>query len=116
MLTAGDDAQLRQEALELGAIECLTKPVHERILLSAIEGVGTLSEERLTDLRDAFEFIAYVRLRHQAQQVRAGADPDDFVPPDELSQFEKRHLRDAFQIVRQAQAAVSAAYPIRGQG
>lgn len=90
--------------------------VNTQLRLSAIEGVGTLSEERLTDLRDAFEFIAYVRLRHQAQQVRAGADPDDFVPPDELSQFEKRHLRDAFQIVRQAQAAVSAAYPIRGQG
>lgn len=90
--------------------------VNSQLRLSALEGAGTLSGERLTDLRDAFEFIAYVRLRHQAQQVRAGADPDDFVPPDELSQFEKRHLRDAFQIVRQAQAAVSAAYPIRGQG
>ena len=86
-----------------------------QLRLSAVEGTGRLSPERIADLKDAFEFISYVRLRHQATQVRAGAAPDDFVPPDELSQFEKRHLRDAFAIVRQAQAVVSSAYPAHGQ-
>jgi CBS domain-containing protein len=82
--------------------------------LRALESTGRLDPERVADLEDAFAFIAYVRLRHQATQVRAGQTPDDFVPPDELSQFEKRHLRDAFQIVRQAQAVLSAAYPSSG--
>jgi CBS domain-containing protein len=88
--------------------------VNTRLRLSALEGTGRLGAERVADLKDAFEFISYVRLRHQAAQFRAGAVPDDFVPPGELSQFEKRHLRDAFQIVRQAQAVLAAAYP--GQG
>lgn len=89
--------------------------LNTQLRLSAIEGTGHLSPERVADLKDAFEFISYVRMRHQAAQVRAGAAPDDFVPPDELSQFEKRHLRDAFTIVRQAQAVVSSAYPTHGQ-
>lgn len=85
--------------------------VNTQLRLAAVEGTGRLSAERIADLKDAFEFISYVRLRHQARQVRAGAEPDDFVPPDELSQFEKRHLRDAFQIVRQAQSVLTTAYP-----
>lgn len=88
--------------------------MNTRLRLGALEG-ARLSAERIADLKDAFEFISYVRIRHQAAQVRAGAVPDDFVPPDELSQFEKRHLRDAFTIVRQAQAALAAAYPVVGQ-
>ncbi|MCA1782948.1 MAG: putative nucleotidyltransferase substrate binding domain-containing protein [Dermatophilaceae bacterium] len=88
--------------------------VNTRMRLTATESTGRLDAERIADLKDAFEFISYVRLRHQAGQVRAGSPPDDFVPPDELSQFEKRHLRDAFQIVRQAQAVLSAAYPAHG--
>ena len=88
--------------------------VNTQLRLAAVEGTGRLSAERIADLKDAFEFISYVRLRHQARQVRAGAEPDDFVPPDELSQFEKRHLRDAFQIVRQAQSVLTSAYPHQG--
>ncbi|MDO5502906.1 MAG: putative nucleotidyltransferase substrate binding domain-containing protein [Actinomycetia bacterium] len=78
--------------------------------LSAIEASGRLGSERVADLKDAFEFIAYVRTRHQSAQVRDGLPPDNFVSPNELSQFERRHLRDAFQIVRQAQTALSTAY------
>ena len=87
--------------------------VNTQLRLAAVEGTGRLSAERIADLKDAFEFISYVRLRHQARQVRAGTEPDDFVPPDELSQFEKRHLRDAFSIVRQAQSVLTTAYPVR---
>lgn len=88
--------------------------VNTRMRLTAIEASGRFSAERMADLSDAFEFIAYVRMRHQAGQVRAGTVPDDFVPPDELSPFEKRHLRDAFQIVRHAQADLTSAYPGHG--
>ena len=84
--------------------------VNTQMRLSAIGGSGRLSQELVEDLKDAAEFISYVRIRHQARQVRAGQTPDNFVPPEELSQFEKRHLRDAFQIVRQAQGILSTAY------
>jgi len=53
-----------------------------------------------------------VRLRHQAAQVRLGRPTDNFVSPDALSSFEKRHLREAFSIVRAAQSALAHRYPM----
>jgi CBS domain-containing protein len=80
--------------------------------IAAAAGAGGLSAETAADLRDAFEFIRYVRLLHQAKQIRAGAHPDNFVSPSELSSFEKRHLRDAFSIVRSAQQTLVQSHPL----
>ena len=80
-------------------------------MLDAAHAAGVLGDDRAADLRDAFEFISYVRLRHQAAQVRAGLPPDNHVAPDDLSSFDKRHLREAFAIVRQAQTALAHRYP-----
>jgi Predicted signal-transduction protein containing cAMP-binding and CBS domains len=80
--------------------------------ISAAAGAGALSTATAADLHDAFEFIRYVRLTHQAYQLRQGQEPDNFVAPSELSSFEKRHLRDAFQIVRSAQQLVVQSYPL----
>ena len=79
-------------------------------LQAAIAG-GIMSEEKGADLTDAFEFISYVRLRHQAAQVREGRPVDNHVNPDQLSSFDKRHLREAFAIVRSAQSAMASRYP-----
>ena len=79
--------------------------------IAAAVDSGALSAERGQDLHDAFEFISYVRLRHQAAQVRADRETDNFVAPDDLSSFEKRHLREAFAIVRSAQSSLSHRYP-----
>ncbi len=92
----------RVYALSLGTRSVST---HERLADAAAAGV--LSAERAQDLRDAFEFISYVRLRQQTQQVRAGRAPDNFVAPAALSSFEKRNLREAFAIVRSAQPALA---------
>lgn len=74
---------------------------------------GAISHELADDLRDAFEFIGYVRLRHQAELVRAGRPLDNRVAPDSLSSFEKRHLREAFGIIRSAHHALGQRYPVR---
>ncbi|QYJ03380.1 CBS domain-containing protein [Nocardioides panacisoli] len=84
---------------------------HER--LAAAADAGAMSAGDVADLRDAFEFLSYVRLRHHAQQVRAGAEPDNFVAPGELSGFDRRTLRDAFEVVRRAQRGVEMRYPVR---
>ena len=51
-------------------------------------------------------------MRHQGLRVRAGLAPDNYVRPDELSPFEKRHLRDAFQVVKHAQGVLARSYPL----
>ncbi len=78
--------------------------------LQAVAALGTLGTESLDDLTDAYEFISYVRLRHQARQVAQGVVPDNHVAPDSLTSLEKKHLRDAFGIVRRLQQGLAFRY------
>jgi CBS domain-containing protein len=55
------------------------------------------------NLRDALEFISIVRIRHQALAIEDGREPDNNVRPEDLSPFERSHLKDAFQVVSNAQ-------------
>ena len=58
------------------------------------------------DLINAYDVIAQTRIEHQARQIRAGEAPDNFMRPNELSDFERAHLRDAFVVVKTMQAAL----------
>ena len=64
---------------------------------------GVLDTQTAADLRDALELMSYRRLRHQAQQLRDGRRPDNRISPADLTERQRRHLRDAFAIVRAAQ-------------
>ena len=78
--------------------------------LRAAGDTGALSGENAADLADAFEFIGYVRLRHQVRQLAAGEPVDNYVQPATLSPFERRHLKEAFSIIRSLQKAVAHRY------
>ena len=62
------------------------------------------------DLRDALELIAMVRIRHQALDLEAGRVPDNNIEPENLSDFERKNLRDAFLIVSNAQKYLKYRY------
>lgn len=64
----------------------------------------------VANLLDAHEFLGYTRLRHQGRLVAAGEEPNNFIDPDDLSDFERRHLREAFAIVRRAQQGVAVSF------
>lgn len=86
--------------------------VNTRDRLEAVAGTGALSRDGAANLRDALEFIATVRLRHQARQIQAGNKPDNFMSPKDLSPFERSHLKDAFAVVRTIQSAFGQRYQI----
>ncbi|MFT3889141.1 MAG: DUF294 nucleotidyltransferase-like domain-containing protein [Arachnia sp.] len=62
------------------------------------------------NLLDAHEFLGYTRLQHQGRQVAGGLPPDNFIAPGELSEFERRTLRDAFSYVGKAQHALTVSF------
>lgn len=72
-----------------------------------------LSPSLAGDLRDAWEFLAHLRLQHQADLVREGLPPDNWITPSSLSSLEKVHLKAAFGVIRSAQTALGLHYPIR---
>ncbi|MGF1722281.1 DUF294 nucleotidyltransferase-like domain-containing protein [Vibrio kyushuensis] len=71
--------------------------------LDDIIDAGILPKGRAQDLRDAMEFISMVRIRHQAIDVENEIEPDNNIEPENLSDFERRNLKDAFQILSNAQ-------------
>lgn len=86
--------------------------VGTRERLTAGAGAGTVSARGAEDLRDAFEFLSSVVLRHQAAQLGAGEEPDNHVDPKALPKADREHLRDAFGVIRGIQQGLAARYPI----
>jgi CBS domain-containing protein len=81
---------------------------HDR-LLSAAAG-GAISEQSARDLRDALEFLAFTRIQHQARQIAAGLAPDNYLNPDDISNFERTQLKDAFTVVQSLQSVLGQRY------
>jgi CBS domain-containing protein len=80
--------------------------------LKAIGGTRSMSPEMSENLLDALEFIASLRLRHQADQIRNSVDADNFLSPDILSSLERKHLKDAFAVIKDAQEALGGRYKL----
>lgn len=78
--------------------------------LRDVIAAGVLPQGRGQDLHDALEFISMVRIRNQAQDMAAGLQPDNGIEPDKLSAFERKSLRDAFQILSHAQTYLKFRY------
>ncbi|UWQ13636.1 CBS domain-containing protein [Aliiroseovarius sp. M344] len=88
------------------ALQGKLSEVNTRARLVAAIHAGGLSRSGGQDLLDAYDLIAETRLEHQAEQVKAGLAPDNYLPPSDLSEFERSHLRDAFVVVKSMQSAI----------
>jgi CBS domain-containing protein len=71
--------------------------------LKDIAKAQVLPKGHAEDLRDAYEVIAMTRIRHQAAALNQGIEPDNNVLPEQLSEFERKHLKEAFQTLGNAQ-------------
>jgi len=71
---------------------------------------GAISEQSSRDLRDALEFLAFLRIQHQARQIAAGQSPDNYLDPNDISNFERTQLKDAFNVVASLQHVLGQRY------
>jgi CBS domain-containing protein len=88
----------RVHALRAGSTALST-----RARIAAAAEAGVIDDDIAADLADALELMSYRRLHHQVAQVRAGQRPDNRIAPADLTERQRRHLKDAFAIVRSAQ-------------
>lgn len=89
---------VRLFALERGVRETSTL---ERI--AALRHVHTIVEEFADEFEHAFEFITLLRIHHQYEQISSDEAPDNFINPNELSNLEKRSIKEAFQLITKVQ-------------
>lgn len=71
--------------------------------LDDIIDAGILPKFKGEDLQHAMELISLVRLRHQALDIESGIEPDNNIEPENMSDFERRTLKDAFLVLSNAQ-------------
>ena len=71
--------------------------------LEDIIEAGILPPSKGQDLHHAMELISLVRLRHQALDVESEIEPDNNIEPENMSEFERRNLKDAFLVLSNAQ-------------
>ena len=78
--------------------------------IQALSDSKSMSKEMAVNLLDALEFIANLRIKHQADQIRKNIPPDNYMPPDDLSSLERKHLKDSFIIIKDAQESLEKRY------
>lgn len=85
----------------------------DRLDAAGVDGVpGEFNLGTARDLRGALEFIATLRIQHQARQMAQGNAPDNHLALQELSNFERGHLKHAFQVVQTVQEVLAQRYQV----
>lgn len=77
----------------------------ERFRSLASEGHTNALDSK--ELSDAFAFLMEVRLAHQAAQLDKEEDPTNFINPQNLTRFEREHMRAAFKLIQVHQEGLS---------
>lgn len=98
-------AAARVWALEAGV---RARPTRER-LEAAIEA-GVVSRDLGRTLVETYRFLLQLRLREQLAALDGGGAPDNDVNVKALSSLQRRHLKDAFGVIREMQGAVAQRY------
>jgi len=66
-------------------------------------GTPSLSKESSANLIDAYEFLGLLRMKHQANQLQANEEADNYLAPKNISKLEREHLKDAFKVIKTMQ-------------
>lgn len=69
-----------------------------------------ISQDSVDELKEAFKLIGLLRARHQVKQLQQGLAADNFVLPEELNLTEKKHLKDAFSVIKLMQENLAQQY------
>jgi CBS domain-containing protein len=67
--------------------------------LHVLSEEGHISEELWASAHEAYEMQMQLRLIHQLAQIEEGTLPDNYIDPAQLSDLEKKMLKESFEVV-----------------
>ena len=79
--------------------------------LQILSQMGRISMELFAHAREAYEFAIQLNLVHQLNLLEAGMDPDSYVSPAELSELERKILKETFAVVNKMLALLKREFP-----
>ena len=70
-----------------------------------------LGEELWKQAVDAYEMQMQVRLIHQLHQIEGGVAPDNYIDPADLSELDRRMLRESFAVIDRLHGMLKTIFP-----
>ncbi len=80
--------------------------------LKALLAGEFITHEIWTTANDAYELQMQQRLIHQLRQIEEGVLPDNHINPAQLSDLERRMLKEAFAVIERLYSVLDKIYPV----
>jgi CBS domain-containing protein len=79
--------------------------------LAALAVGGHISAELAGSAAEAYELQMQLRLIHQLHQLDDGKNPDNHIDPSQLTELEKRMLKDSFSVIERLHNVLRSIFP-----
>ncbi len=105
------------DVIRVHALACGSTAQNAFDRLDDIDRARLLPAGVVDKLSYSLEFLSMVRIRHQALALRNEQEPDNNINPEHLDDSERHALKDAFQVIGNAQKFLGFRYhfPSRGR-
>jgi CBS domain-containing protein len=98
------------DAIRLFSMEKGVKEYTTMDRIQALKNKHSVVQEYAEELEHAFEFVLLLRIHHQYEQIKEGRSPDNFINPDQLSNLEKKTIKEAFNLMSKIQNKITERY------
>lgn len=78
--------------------------------INALKGTHDTVRQFGEEMTYAFEFMSLLRIHHQYKQIATGAIPDNYINPDELTNLQKKTLKESCQLISRLQDTIENRY------
>lgn len=99
------------DLIRIHALACGSRAQNSFDRLDDIAQTQLLTPNAVEKIRYALEFMSMARIWHHLYDVEAGREPDNNIEPENVSNSERHNLKDAFQVLSNAQSFLQFRYP-----
>ncbi|MDX1464189.1 MAG: DUF294 nucleotidyltransferase-like domain-containing protein [Halomonas sp.] len=100
------------DLIRVHALACGSRAQNSFDRLEDIDRTQLLAPGVSDRLRYALEFLSMSRIRHQMMDLQHEQEPDNDIEPENVSDTERHNLKDAFQVLSNAQKFLKFRYPM----
>ncbi|WP_444985797.1 DUF294 nucleotidyltransferase-like domain-containing protein [Halomonas mongoliensis] len=100
------------DLIRVHALACGSRAQNSFARLDDIDRTQLLAQGVSDKLRYALEFLSMARIRHQVIDLQQERTPDNNIEPENVSDAERHTLKDAFQVLSNAQKFLKFRYPV----
>ncbi len=80
--------------------------------LQVLAEEGHLSEDLWVSAREAYEMQMQLRIIHQLAQIEEGILPDNYIDPGQLTDLEKKMLKESFEVVERLHGVLRSIFSL----